>query len=219
MHHKKNDKKISGLKEILSLYIVIFVLWMGYRFFFTLPEMVDEFIAKPILWLSPLFLLQKRNLLSIVRTFRINILYSVIFGLFTGVIYFFLYVVLSSFQFGIPSINPTHFSLMGLFLQLLTALSTGLTEEIVFRGFILEKSLSLFNDRILSNSFTTLLFTLIHLPVIIFVYHYSFMETISYLSILIITGYVYGLVYLHKKSLTSSTVMHGVWNFLGTVIR
>jgi hypothetical protein len=192
---------------------------MGYRFFFTFPESVDEFIAKPILWLIPLIAFQKKSIQDIAKSFTVNMSRNILFGLSIGILYFCLYTAVSSFQFGLPTINPAYISLMGMGLQLLTALSTGLTEEIIFRGFILEKLLSLFNDRILSNSFTTLLFTLIHLPVIIFVYHYSFMETISYLSILTITGYVYGLVYLHKKSLTSSTVMHGVWNFLGTVIR
>jgi membrane protease YdiL (CAAX protease family) len=109
--------------------------------------------------------------------------------------------------------------LSGTLLQLCIALSTGFIEEIVFRRYILEEGIVFFNDRIFANMFATVLFVCIHLPIIIFVYHYSLIETTSYLCLLTLTGIVYGFVYLHKKSLIASSVTHAVWNFLGTMIR
>lgn len=212
-------KKSFHLTDMLAVYVIIFLLWTGYRIFFRLPEWVDEFVAKPILWLIPLFFLRKKIVNNTLKSLRINISYNILFGLSVGILYFFLYTLFLSFQFGLPTLNPMHFSLKGMYLQLIIAFSTGLIEELVFRRYFLEEALLFFNDRIISNSFVTLLFTLIHLPIIIFVYKYSLAETISYLSLLFISGFMYGLVYLHKKSLLASTMTHAAWNFLGTVMR
>lgn len=216
---KSDDKNRTILRDILLLYFVIFALWTGYRFFFSFPESFDEFVAKPLLWLLPLVFLRKDFIKNTVKTIKINISQNIIMGLFVGIIYFLLYTFLNSFRNGLPTFNPLHYSYKQIYLQLIIAISTGLIEEIVFRRYFLEESLAIFNDRIYANLFVTLLFSLIHLPVIIFVYKQSFAEAITYLSILSISGFIYGLVYLHKRSLTASTVTHAVWNFLGNVIR
>lgn len=219
IHQKSNNKLSSKLKEILSLYFVIFVLWTGYRIYFQLPEWFDEFIAKPILWLSPLFMLRKNVGNHLYKSLQINISYNILFGLFMGVLYFCLFTLFLSFKTGLPQYNPSHLPFGVIIMEFFIALSTGLIEEIVFRRYLLEEVLLIYNDRIIANSFIAILFTLIHLPIIVFVYKYPPAETISYLSILTITGFIYGLVYLHKKSLLASAITHGVWNFLGMIIR
>lgn len=219
MTFQVGQKKSFHLIRILTVYAIIFLLWTGYRLFFRLPESVDEFVAKPILWISPLIFFQKKLLTQTVKSLKINVSYNILLGLSVGISYFFLYTLFLSFQFGLPTLNSAHFSLKGLYLQLIIALITGFIEELVFRRYFLEEALLFFNDRIISNSFVTLLFTLIHLPIIIFVYKYSLAETVSYLSLLFTSGFIYGLVYLKNKSLAASTMTHAVWNFLGTVIR
>lgn len=207
------------MKRILTLYFLIFALWTGYRIFFRFPEAFDEFIAKPIIWLTPLFFLRRNVFGNTLKALRIKASYSILFGLSIGILYFCLYTLFLSFRFGLPTFNPTHFSFKGIYLQLIIAFSTGFVEELVFRRYFLEEALLFFNDRINANSFVTLLFTFIHLPIIVFVYKYSLVETVSYLSLLTISGFIYGLVYLHKKSLLASTMTHAVWNFLGTIFR
>jgi membrane protease YdiL (CAAX protease family) len=204
---------------MLKTYLIIFFLWTAYRIFFHLPEWFDEFVAKPIIWLLPLFFLGKFTYSSLGKIKKVNISYSIFLGLSIGFLYFFLYRFLFVSRFGLPIFNPTHFSLGKIVLQFCIALSTGFIEEIVFRKYILEEGILFFNDRIIANIFATILFVCIHLPIIIFVYHYSLMETVSYLCLLTLTGIVYGFVYLHKKSLISSSVTHAVWNFLGTMIQ
>lgn len=219
MQYKSDDKKMSHLRDIFLIYFVIFVLWTAYRIFFRLLETVDEFIAKPILWLTPLYFIQKNWLSQTIKSLKLNRSYNIIFGLFVGILYFCAYTLFSYFKFGLPTFNPAHLSLKGIYLQFIIALSTGFIEECIFRSYFLEKALIIFNDRIIANSFTSFLFTFIHLPIIIFVYKYSLIATLSYLSIIAISSFIYGLVYLKNKSLVASTMTHAVWNFLGTVIR
>lgn len=218
--HQKNDNRLQfGLRRIFSLYLIIFVLWTGYRIIFRLPEWVDEFVAKPIVWLTPLLFLRKDTFGNTLKSLGIKASYSILFGLSIGIVYFCAYTLFSNFKFGLPTFNPTHLSLKGIYLQLIIAFITGGIEELIFRRYFLEEAILFFNDRIISNLFVTLLFTLIHLPLIMFVYRYSLAETISYLSLLTISGFIYGLVYLHKKSLLASTMTHAAWNFLGIIFR
>ena len=156
---------------------------------------------------------------NIISSFKSEGSYNIILGLSIGILYFILYTLFSTFQYGFPTLNSAHFSFIQIILQLAIALSTGFIEELLFRRYILEESLHIFNDSIVANSFTTILFTLIHLPIIFFVYKYSFASSVSYLLLLTISGFIYGAVYLHKKSLIASTLTHAVWNFLGTIIR
>jgi len=211
--------KTDSLKEMLTFYAIILLLWTAYRIFFHYNEGFDEFIAKPILWLIPLFYLKKNILKETIKSLKINISYNIFLGLSIGVVYFFLYTLFASFRFGPPAVNPDHLTIGKVFLQMLIALSTGYIEELVFRKYLLEEALLLYNDRFVANSFITILFTLIHLPIIIFVYKYSLLSTFSYLILLAISGFIYGLVYLKNKSLIASTATHCIWNFLGTIIR
>jgi membrane protease YdiL (CAAX protease family) len=216
-----NDKRGTYLRDILALYFVIFFLWTVYRIFFSLPEWADEFIAKPILWIGPLIFLHKKrfNVLTFERSIVTRLIQNILFGFFAGVAYFGAYTVLTRATSGLPAFNPDHFPLSDILLQGAIALSTGFIEEIVFRSVILEKCISIFNDSIVSNCVVSLLFAAIHLPIILFVYKYPPAAAISYLSLLTISGFIYGLVYQKNRSLAAATATHAVWNFLGTIIR
>ena len=203
------------------VYFLIFFLWAGYRIFFRLPEWFDEFVAKPILWLGPLLYIRKNSLHvgTFERLNEMNVSRNILFGLFVGILYFFTYTLFSYFKFGPPALNPDHLSFGGIILQGAIALCTGCIEEIVFRKYLLEKIILICDDRYIANSISTILFVLIHLPLILFVYMYSLPMTVSYLAVLAISGFIYGAVYLRKRSAISSTFTHAAWNFLGAVIR
>jgi membrane protease YdiL (CAAX protease family) len=216
---RTKQKNPGRLAQMLKVYVIVFLIWTVYRIFFHLPEFVDECIAKPILWLTPLFVLKKNITGKGIKSLKINISKNIILGLNIGILFFGLFTFFSSIRIGLPNFNPSHLTLGGMLLQAVIAVSTGIVEELVFRSYFLEEALIIFHDRIGANLFVTILFALIHLPIIVFVYKYSLALTVSYLSLLTISGFVYGLVYLHKKSVLSSTVTHALWNFLGTIIR
>lgn len=219
IHSKSDDKNKSKISDILTVYFVILFVWTLYRIFLRLPEWVDECIAKPLLWLGPLFLLQKKYILPLEKSWKITISQNIILGLFVGIIYFCSFTLFSSLRSSFPTFNPDHFSLQEIGLQFIIALSTGFVEELVFRRYILEEILLIVNDRIYANMISTILFALIHLPIIVFVYQYPLTTTVSYLSLLSLSGFIYGAVYLKNKSLTASTFTHAIWNFLGTLIK
>lgn len=218
--HKKEHKPHNKLTVILLVFIVILILWTLYRSYVSLPQWFDEFIAKPILYIIPLIIARQIRIPELFLTQEKKMGRNLLFGIAWGLLYFTTYTTLSFLGRSTPLIfNPDGISLWEILLQGIIACLTGYTEEVVFRKYILEKSLSIFNDSITANSFTAFLFMVIHLPIILFVYHYSLPQTISYLSLLFISGFIYGLVYLRNKSLAAATMTHAVWNFLGTIFR
>lgn len=212
------NKKKHIFIDIFLPYLVIFFLWLLYRLYFSFPEWLDEFVAKPILWIAPLLVLQGNIFTGIQKNLKLNTSQNIKRGLFAGFAYFTLFTLLSRFT-NLPSVNPDGYTFVQLVLQVLIAFSTGFIEEIVFRTHILEKSLLIFHDSIIANSFTSFLFAAIHLPIIIFVYKYPVSQALPYLLLLFLSGFIYGLVYLKNKSLIASTMTHAVWNFLGTILR
>jgi membrane protease YdiL (CAAX protease family) len=220
IHNKKEDKRQRKFTVILFVFIAILALWTLYRYYISLPQWFDEFIAKPLLYIGPLIIAHQIGASDLFLTREKNMGRHLLFGIVWGLLYFISYTALSFVGRTTPLIfNPDTISLWEILLQGVIACSTGYTEEVVFRKYILERSLYIFHDSLTANSFTALLFMLIHLPIILFVYHYSLPQTISYLSLLFISGFIYGLVYLNNKSLSTATMTHAVWNFLGTIVR
>lgn len=215
---KKIHKDSSNLTEILSVYFLIFFLWAGYRLLFRFPEWIDEYIAKPLIWIVPLMALRKRIISNTVKSSNINISYNILLGLSVGILYFIVYTFLTRGPFAVLIFQLSHYPLAELIIPLFISLCTGFTEELVFRRYILENALSIFNDSILANIFSSFLFTLIHLPIIVFIYKYPLAETVSYLSVLMLSSLIYGWVYLQKRSHIASSLTHAMWNFLGVMI-
>ena len=43
------------MRRVLAIYVVVLLAWGVYRFFYQLSEPLDEFIAKPLIFLGPVF--------------------------------------------------------------------------------------------------------------------------------------------------------------------
>ena len=54
--------RFRSLKEVISLYAFIFVIWGFYRFLVKLPEEVEELVLKPLIWLGPLAWILKKEI-------------------------------------------------------------------------------------------------------------------------------------------------------------
>lgn len=84
----------------------------------------------------------------------------------------------------------------------------GLTEEIMLRGFILHKSMLLFDNRVFAVILNCIVFYIIHWPPIRFVFGEFFNIT---LNTLILCGYFF---MSRKRSIVPLIVAHGVYDIL-----
>lgn len=90
-------------------------------------------------------------------------------------------------------------------------LLVGITEEIVFRGFILRKLMDSFRFYI-ANIITALLFLSIHFPIWFYKGLFESPNILSSMLTVFVLGIIFGFIYKKSKSLWSVIIIHSLYN-------
>lgn len=208
----------SNKTRWIVVLIFILVIWTAYRYLFLYPEWVDEFIAKPILQVLPVFLtvlcLEKKPLGSIGLT-TVQLFKKIGVGLLIGAVLFAETYVMQKMKIGF---HIAHID-MSLLLPFFVSLATGFTEELVYRGYFTNRLLDVIENVYVANAVQTIIFVSIHIPLMIFVFHYSPTAMLLYSIQLAILGYVYGIVFITQESIIPSAIAHAMWNFSNVLFR
>ena len=208
--------KTKSLEPVYQLWGWILLTWSLYRNFFKLPEVVDEFIAKPLIFVAPVlwYVLkkEKRNLISLGLTTK-NLFTSLYVGLGFGFVFALEGIAANAIKYGKIQINPiAAFEQYGLVMLLILSVATAFTEELLNRGFlfgrILEKTKSLPYAAILS----TVLFVLLHVPILVASLKLSGMTLVLFFVTDFILGLANSLLYFNTKSLLAPILVHVFWN-------
>jgi len=211
---KVSKAKIEGLKHATILSAYLLIIWGLYRFLFKLPEEVEEVVVKPILWLIPtLYLVKKEGLTlkSIGITLK-NIFPTIYISLGLGVLFvcealFINYVKYNSFQFA-ANIGEKTF-----FIALLLSFATAISEEITFRGYIFTRVWNALGSEWISNVLTTIVWVLIHIPVTVMVWNLDLSGSLTYLVLTALFGLGSAFVFARTKNITSSILLHVLWEW------
>jgi membrane protease YdiL (CAAX protease family) len=202
-------------KRIFLGWLFLFVLWLFYRYLFSFPSPLEEFIIKPVVWLGFVFLIvilvEKRPLSSLGLSAN-NFYRNVYLGLGLGTLFAFEGILVNYLKYGrISFLNPT--TNTGEFFLLMTvSLAAGFTEEVVSRGYFMSRLWEISRSEFVANITSSLLFTALHLPVAIFGLHYSPYDLIIYLWIILLLGLADGYVYARTKTIVAPTIIHAMWN-------
>ncbi len=204
-------------KHIQWILVFLFILftWTLYRYFFVTPEWVDEFIAKPLLQVLPILFVIKffemKSLSSLSIRSKKPLLHIGI-GLGLGLLLVVESLVMQKMKGTVFTIQ-----LNNLLVPLLVSLATGFTEELVYRGYFARRIADGIENRYIANTIQTLLFVLIHVPIMIFVLQYSFADSIFYCMQLFVLGFVYGYIFLETESIVATVIPHTLWNFANVI--
>jgi len=192
----------------MPIIIAIFVLtiWTTYRLFFKENLLFDELLLKPLIWLFPIFFYVKFNFKSLGFSQK-NIVKNVFIGLTVG-------LILSLERIYLKSLTP-NFS----WIIIVSALFTATTEEVFFRGFLLNSWLKFFKNPIVAMILNGLFFTLFHVPIAIFVFHYYGYNLFTYLLLNFVSGFVDIILFTYTKSIYPSISNHFVWNIFSGIFK
>ena len=210
----KISQTILKLKSLLILWLGIVCFWGIYRYLFRLPEWLDELIVKPWVFIIPpiIYLFKNRQLsLSSLglnwQKSKLILTWGVGFGLF---------LVIESVIVSLikdKQVNYINLHLSALLVNGIISLATAISEEILYRGFLLEQIWQKLHKQLLSNVITTLLFSLGHLSIAVWVLKYQGMELASYLWLIFILGLADGVIYQQTRSVFAPIISHTLWNF------
>ncbi len=202
-------------KNPILLFTYLLIIWGGYRFLAPFPEEVEEFIIKPVLWLGPVFYLvfirEKKNLASIGVTLK-DLFPSIYFALGLGMLFVLEGVFLNFVKYG----NFDFAANIGqkpLVYAFAISAATAISEELTFRGYILTRLESLFKNKWATITATSICWTLIHLPISIFVWHLTLIPMVSFLFLTFLFGMAAGMIFHRNKNIIAPILLHLLWQW------
>ncbi len=186
------------MRNILFYCLYLLIVWGGVRYFFRLPEAIEELWIKPVIWLTPIFIWNS-FLKSRVRFWAGDMKKSVSWGLALGIFYWLI-------TGGYKTVNLVGLDLVAI------AFSTAVVEELVFSGFILSLLTKLGYSANLSLLLTGVLVVVERLPIMLFVYDTSLLTMIVSLVFVFSYAVINGFVYLRTGNLAGSVVARWALN-------
>lgn len=214
------DKKVTPTQRALNLWAVILIAWAIYRTYFKLPEWFDEFIAKPVVFVLPVLVyirsVEKKDIFSglyIDKNLK-NFLKEFLISLGVGVVL--LLTALFSIYLKTKNINLiTNFPDFNQFgLIVLTALATGITEEILSRGFVLKRLYEESKNTYSSAFFASILFFFLHVPILFASNKINGNLLLVFMATDLLLSMVTGLIMIQRRSLTVPILIHAFYNII-----
>lgn len=201
---------------ILILWVFIALLWCLYRYFFRFPEWIDELVFKPLVFLLPVFWFVKFKEKKTGRSLGLTktaLMKSVLVGLGLGLFFCLEGVLTSWFKNKELIFNPKELSIGGIFGMGFISLITGFSEEILNRGFLMNRFWELWKSEVLANFFSSILFLLLHLPMAVLVFNYKGRDLFDYGLLIFVLGITDGFVFGRTRNVLAPTITHALWNW------
>lgn len=181
---------------------------------FKYPDVLEELVIKPGIWLLPLvtyvFPKEKISLAGIGITLK-NLFPSIYLSLALGVGFFFLGLISNIAKY--QRVNfEANIGTVSLIPAILLSFATAVSEELVFRGYLLNVFMKKY-ENLFAVILTTLLWTLIHAPIAYFVWKMDVVQ----ISIYLILTFVYGLgasgLFIRTRNIAAPVFLHVLWEW------
>jgi len=202
-----------SLHHLAAAYLFIFTVWGFFRLLFRLPEELEELVLKPLIWLSPviyILYIEKKSLPSIGWTIH-RLRSALAWGLGLGVLFAAEGFLVNYLKFGHIA-PPLSISPQSFYFLIVLSLVTAVSEETVFRGFFFSRLLEIGKSEILANITTSVSWTIIYLPIAIFIKHYDLPQLSIFLFLVFIFGIGSAFVYARCKNIAAPILLHLLWS-------
>jgi len=213
-------EKITPTQRALNLWAVILIIWAFYRTYLKMPEWFDEFIAKPLVFVLPVFYyLKEVDKKPILSSLYLHLKPKIIFrDLFNSLVIggvFLMTAILSFYLKEKKLILISNFPGWDKFLLVVfTALATGITEEILSRGFVLKKLYEQSKNVYSSTFFASVLFFFLHVPILFANPRINGTMLLMFMTTDLLLSMINGIIFLEKKSLTAPILIHAFYNII-----
>lgn len=194
----------------------IVLVWAFYRYFFRLPEWVDEFIFKPLVFVAPVLWYvktkEKRSLHSLGLTNK-NLFSSIYIGLGFGFVFALEGLAANAIKYGRLQIMPIDaFTQYGMGMLLLLSAATAFSEELLSRGFVFTRLLEGKKGLIASAFLSTLMFVVLHIPILAFSLKLQGVVLLLFFITDFVLGFANALLLYNTGSLVAPILVHIFWN-------
>jgi membrane protease YdiL (CAAX protease family) len=209
-------QQISPTQKTLNVWAVIMIIWSVYRAYFKtdLPIWFDEFVAKPIVFILPLYVYISRfENKKFFSEFNLKLnkpWQNLIFSIVVGSVFFVTGILGQSVLHKTVSLWKI-VSVDGLLL-ILTSFATSISEETLMRGFVLKRLYQESKNMYSSAFLTSILFFFIHIPILFTSTKIMGFTLVQVMITDIILSIAVSFIYLDRKSLIVPIVIHAFYN-------
>ncbi|MBI3619941.1 CPBP family intramembrane metalloprotease [Candidatus Roizmanbacteria bacterium] len=209
--------KSTATQKALNLWAIILIAWALYRTNFQMPEWFDELVAKPVVFITPVWYyirsIERKKFLDGLWFQAGRFGKDIIEGVLIGAM-FFASATLANFvklkKFTL--IHPLALSGQTVGYMVVIAIGTAVSEEILSRGFILKRLYEESRNMYTSSFFASILFFFLHIPILFT----NPKINGSLLIVLVVTdmvlSFINSVVFLQRKSLTLPILIHAFYN-------
>ncbi|XMB87134.1 CPBP family intramembrane glutamic endopeptidase [Mycoplasmatota bacterium WC44] len=216
---KRYDKVDRLLSIIMAIYFCILLYIYGFGYLgkhdvYAVISKIPTFILT-VIPIGIILYIRKQSLTSIGFN-KTNLSKSLVLGLVIGGVILTLTFVIGFLQG--KTFNTSQNLLRGIPHYLI---EIGLTEEILFRGFIQTRLFTLSNKKLVSILFVALLFMLMHIPFQMLIRGMGFFEFISYRWITLLFQFtwhfIFTFLYTKYNNIAAPAVIHFATNYSGII--
>ena len=162
--------KVTPTQRALNLWAIILIIWAIYRAKFRLPEWFDEFIAKPLVFIIPVYYyIKKIEKKPFFPTIDLKVRFAAadfIIAFIIGGIFSFSAILANIFKFKKLIFFQHAISIENVLFMTALALATAISEEILSRGFVLKRLYEESKNIYTSSFFASILFFFLHVPIL-----------------------------------------------------
>lgn len=212
------NKNVSPLERMLNVWAIILIVWSIYRTKLHMPVWFDEFIAKPIVFILPVyFYVKKYEKMDFASSIWFNTkkLFSDIYiGIFIGVAFACSALMSNYLRHGTFFLGSAPFAIDSKKLALLfvIALATAISEEILSRGFILKRLYENSNNMLTSAFIASVLFFILHIPILFTNTRLSGNVLLLFMATDLILSLANSFIFLGRKSIVLPILIHAFYN-------
>ena len=211
-------EKISPTQRALNLWAIVLIIWAVYRSKFNFfPPEIDEFIAKPLVFILPVWYYIKHyengKFFDRLDLHRKTLKTDIVYGLGIGAIFFGSAVLAQLVGKGkVIFLQGKSFSPETVGLMVVMAIATAISEEILSRGFIL-KRLYEESKNVWSASFlASILFFFLHVPILFGDPKINGNMLLIFLVTDMILSLTNSFIFLWRKSLVLPILIHALYS-------
>lgn len=208
---------VSSAQKALNLWAIILIIWSIYRANFKLPQWFDEYIAKPVVFVLPVYYYilkyEKKDFFTAVGWKLKSNFSDVFLGLLLGGLFFLMAILANFIKFNKFVIFPTQKFFFPVFLlTILTAFATSISEEILSRGFVLKRLYEESKNIYTSSFFSSILFFFLHVPILFTNAKITGNLLLFFMTSDLVLSLANSFVFLEKKNLTLPILIHAFYN-------
>jgi membrane protease YdiL (CAAX protease family) len=211
-------QKTSPVQKILNLWAIILIVWAFYRAKLQMPAWFDEFIAKPLVFVLPVYYYiikrEKLNFFEGIGFYRKRIAKDFVIGTIIGlaiITTLILTLVLQNKKLSPPLSGQ---------LLILAAISfaAAVSEEILSRGFVLKRLYQDSKNKFSASFLASILYFFLHIPILFTNPNLTQHILLLYMVIEIIFSFIISLIFL-DYGLLIAILIHFFYSFaLSTLI-